>query len=119
MGQDGEMLEAIDDATHSTTTDTYQLYSRDTKRKYEIWKEDTNSVSGVNNVVGRWRKKMVKGNKSARPVSLQVLSYLYTTLYAIMLYMCFVLKRMIRIFGILCIFSTKVWSSSFGRRIDN
>ena len=33
---DGEMLEAIDDATHSTTTETYHLYSRDTKRKHEI-----------------------------------------------------------------------------------
>ena len=65
---DGEMLEAVDDATHSTTTDTYQLYSRDTKRKYEIWKDDYNHVSGVNNVVGKWRKKMVKENKSARPV---------------------------------------------------
>ena len=66
---DGEMLEAVDDATHSTTTDTYQLYSRDTKRKYEIWKEDNNYVSGIDNVVGRWRKKMVKENKFARPVS--------------------------------------------------
>ena len=65
---DGEMLEAVDDATHSTTTDTYQLYSRDTKRKYEIWKDDYNHVSGVNSVVGKWRKKMVKENKSARPV---------------------------------------------------
>ena len=31
---DAEMLEAVDDATHSTTADTYQLCSRDTKRKY-------------------------------------------------------------------------------------
>ena len=65
---DGEMLEAVDDATHSTTTDTYQLYSRDTKRKYDNWKHDNNFASGVNKVVGKWCKKMVKENKSARPV---------------------------------------------------
>ena len=54
------MLEAVDDATHSATTGTYQLYSRDMKRKYEIWKEDNNYVSGVNNVVAKWRIKMLK-----------------------------------------------------------
>ena len=35
---DGELLDVVDDANHSVSTNTYKLYSRDTRRKYENMK---------------------------------------------------------------------------------
>jgi len=63
---DGELLDAVDDANRSVNTNTYKLYSRDTRRKYENWKETSGKTSAVNNIVGSWRKKLVLEHRRNR-----------------------------------------------------
>ena len=49
---------------------TNKLYSRDTRRKYENWKETSRKDTAVNNLVGGWRKKLVvehRRNREAFP----------------------------------------------------
>ena len=63
---DAALLDAVDDANHSVSTNTYKLYSRDTRRKYENWKEINRKNTAVNNIVGSWRKKLVVEHRRNR-----------------------------------------------------
>ena len=63
---DAALLDAVDDANHSVSTNTYKLYSRDTRRKYENWKEIYGKNTAVNNIVGSWRKKLVVEHRRNR-----------------------------------------------------
>ena len=63
---DGALLDAVDDANHSVSTNTYKLYSRDTRRKYENWLESSGKSSAVNHIVGKWRKKIVVEHRRNR-----------------------------------------------------
>jgi len=63
---DGELLDAVDDANHSVSTNIYKLYSRDTRRKYENWLESSRKSSAVNHIVGKWRKKIVVEHRRNR-----------------------------------------------------
>jgi len=53
---DGITEDAIYDADHSPCSKSYQLYTRDTLRVYEEWKQNSNCNSAVNVLVPRWKK---------------------------------------------------------------
>ena len=59
---DANVEDAIYDADHSPCSKSYQLYTRDTLRVYEEWKNNTNCSTAVNVLVPRWKKKKIFGN---------------------------------------------------------
>ena len=54
---DGNVEDAIFDTDHSPCSKSYQLYTRDTLRVYEEWKQKKNCSTAVNVLVLRWKKK--------------------------------------------------------------
>ena len=59
---EGDIEDAIFDADHSPCSKSYQLYTRDTLRVYEEWKQNTHCSTAVNVLVPRWKKKNIFGN---------------------------------------------------------
>ena len=54
---EGNIEDEIFDADHSPCSKSYQLYTRDTLRVYEEWKQNSNCLTAVNVLVPRWKKK--------------------------------------------------------------
>ena len=58
---DGNVEDAIFDADHSPCSKSYQLYTRDTLRVYDEWKQNSMCSTAVNVLVPRWKKKKMFG----------------------------------------------------------